>query len=138
MMATSGLVSRIHSCDFSKPENTRFQYGSSVLPLSIAAPMAGTCDEPVPATIPAPAYLRFAALDRVFDLALLFALLLALLAAFALILPDAFAAGDFAFALFALADFLPAPPAINDAGLFLPERERLPSTDRPPPSIILA
>src|ERR1700722_11566745 len=57
MMATSGLVSRIHSCDFSKPENTRFQYGSSVLPLSIAAPMAGTCDEPIPATILATASL---------------------------------------------------------------------------------
>ena len=44
-------VSRIHCCDFSKPENTRFQYGSSVLLLSIAAPMAGTWDEPMPAMI---------------------------------------------------------------------------------------
>src|SRR5215469_13907203 len=59
MMATSGLVSRIHSCDFSKPENTRFQYGSSVLPLSMAAPMAGTCDEPIPAMILATASLPF-------------------------------------------------------------------------------
>src|SRR5690348_14741373 len=51
MIATSGLVSRIHACDFSKPEKIRFQYGSSVLPLSSAAPMAGTCDEPIPAMI---------------------------------------------------------------------------------------
>src|SRR6202522_2256822 len=67
MMATSGLVSRIQACDFSKPENTRFQYGSSVLPLSIAAPMAGTCDDPIPATILATAYFRFADFD--FDFA---------------------------------------------------------------------
>src|SRR5271167_3665545 len=59
MMATSGLVSRIHCCDFSKPENTRFQYGSSVLPLSSAAPMAGTCDEPIPAMILATVSLPF-------------------------------------------------------------------------------
>src|SRR6516165_6317972 len=116
MMATSGLVSRIHSCDFSKPENTRFQYGSSVLPLSIAAPMAGTCDEPIPATILATAYFRFADLDGDFDLALL----LALLADFGLVLPDALAATGLALAVFALADFLLAAPAINDAGLFLP------------------
>src|SRR5262245_29331629 len=51
MIATSGLVSFIHSFDFSKPENTRFQYGSSVCLLSIAAPMAGTCDDATPATI---------------------------------------------------------------------------------------
>src|SRR4051794_10043034 len=50
-MATSGLASRIHSFDFSKPENTRFQYGSSVCLLSIAAPMAGTCDDATPAVI---------------------------------------------------------------------------------------
>src|SRR5215467_1304271 len=50
-MATSGLVSFIHSFDFSKPENTRFQYGSSVCLLSIAAPIAGTCDDPTPAMI---------------------------------------------------------------------------------------
>src|SRR6516225_4601805 len=134
MMATSGLVTRIHSCDFSKPENTRLQYGSSVLPLSIAAPMAGTCDEPIPATILATAYFRFVDLDGDFDLASL----LALLAAFSLVLPGALTAAGLAFALFALADFLPAPLAINDAGLFLPVRERLPSTERPPPSIILA
>src|SRR5271156_3686738 len=59
MMATSGLVSRIQACDFSKPENTRFQYGSSVLPLSSAAPMAGTCDEPIPAMILATVSLPF-------------------------------------------------------------------------------
>src|SRR5215813_8800007 len=51
MIATSGLVSAIHSFDFSKPENTRFQYGSSVCLLSIAAPMAGTCDDATPAVI---------------------------------------------------------------------------------------
>src|SRR5262249_25176012 len=50
-MATSGLASAIHSLDFSKPENTRFQYGSSVCLLSIAAPMAGTCDDATPAMI---------------------------------------------------------------------------------------
>src|ERR1700691_1187467 len=59
MMATSGLVSRIHACDFSKPEKRRSQYGSSVLPLSMAAPMAGTCDEPIPAMILATASLPF-------------------------------------------------------------------------------
>ena len=47
----SGLASRIHACDFSKPENTRFQYGSSVCLLSIAAPIAGTCDDATPAMI---------------------------------------------------------------------------------------
>src|SRR5690242_11838999 len=50
-MATSGLVSAIHCLDFSKPEKTRFQYGSSVCLLSIAAPMAGTCDDATPAMI---------------------------------------------------------------------------------------
>src|ERR1700729_1350048 len=59
MIATSGLVSRIHACDFSKPEKTRFQYGSSVLPLSSAAPIAGTCDEPTPPLFLATAYLPF-------------------------------------------------------------------------------
>src|SRR5580698_5984015 len=72
MIATSGLVSRIQACDFSKPENTRFQYGSSVLWLSIAAPMAGTCDAPIPATILATGYFRLADLDLGF--ALVFAL----------------------------------------------------------------
>src|SRR5580704_1562120 len=57
MIATSGLVSRIHACDFSKPEKIRFQYGSSVFPLSSAAPMAGTCDEPIPAMILAKGFL---------------------------------------------------------------------------------
>src|SRR5579862_1312588 len=50
-MQTSGLVSAIHCLDLSKPENTRFQYGSSVCLLSIAAPIAGTCDEATPAMI---------------------------------------------------------------------------------------
>src|SRR5271170_413626 len=101
MMATSGLVSRIHSCDFSKPWNTRFQYGSSVLPLSIAAPMAGTCDEPIPATILATAYFRFA--DFALDLVFAFG----------------FAAAHFFFAARAT--------ETNLDGAFLPDRERLPS-----------
>src|SRR5687768_5486837 len=50
-MATSGFAFSIHSFDFSKPENTRFQYGSSVCLLSIAAPIAGTCDDATPAMI---------------------------------------------------------------------------------------
>src|ERR1700759_5523596 len=50
-MTTSGLACAIHSLDFSKPENTRFQYGSSVCLLSIAAPMAGTCDDATPAMV---------------------------------------------------------------------------------------
>src|SRR6516164_7949197 len=50
-MTTSGLVSAIHCLDFSKPENTRFQYGSSVRPLSIAAPIAGTWEQETPAMI---------------------------------------------------------------------------------------
>src|ERR1700739_3596704 len=63
-MQTSGLVSAIHCLDFSKPEKTRFQYGSSVCLLSIAAPIAGTCDEATPAMIlatvrPLPALLGF-------------------------------------------------------------------------------
>src|SRR5882757_5062212 len=107
MMATSGLASRIHRLDFSKPENTRFQYGSSVLPLSSAAPMAGTCDEPTPAMIFATAHFRFA---------------------------GDFFAGDFfgedlAFA-FGLAFALTT--------LSLPDLLRLPSTERPPASIIAA
>src|SRR5580704_3476200 len=95
MIATSGLVSRIHSCDLSKPENTRFQYGSSVLPLSSAAPMAGTCDEPTPAMIFATTHFRFV--------------------------------GDLDFALL-----------LTLAGLFRPDLLRLPSTERPPASIIAA
>src|SRR5215207_5949710 len=50
-MATSGFAFSIHSFDFSKPENTRFQYGSSVCLLSIAAPIAGTCEDATPAMI---------------------------------------------------------------------------------------
>src|SRR5580704_2957330 len=121
MIATSGLVSRIHSCDFTKPENTRFQYGSSVLPLSSAAPMAGTCDEPTPAMILATAYFRFADFDLGLD-AFAFGLILAF---------------GFVFAL-AAALFFGAASARNFDGVFLPDRERLPSTLRPPPSIILA
>src|SRR6266568_2961417 len=102
-MATSGLVFAIHCLDFSKPENTRFQYGSSVLPLSSAAPIAGTCDEPTPAMIFATAHFRFdVALDLDFDLL------------------------DFDFLDFDLAD------------LPLPDLLRLPSTERPPASIIAA
>src|SRR6202035_3397628 len=100
MIATSGLVSRIHSCDFSKPENTRFQYGSSVLPLSMAAPMAGTCDEPIPATILATAHFRFADFDLDFGLVLAFAL------AFGFVL------------FFAAAAFFAAAPATNGDGAF--------------------
>src|SRR5580700_1961393 len=59
-MTTSGLACAIHSLDFSKPENTRFQYGSSVCLLSIAAPIAGTCDAPTPAMILATLRPRFA------------------------------------------------------------------------------
>src|ERR1700688_4451036 len=59
-MATSGLVFAIHSFDLSNPENTRFQYGSSVCLLSIAAPIAGTCDDATPAMILATFRPRFA------------------------------------------------------------------------------
>src|SRR5438270_8912446 len=59
-MATSGLAFAIHSLDFSKPENTRCQYGSSVCLLSIAAPIAGTCDDATPAMILATFRPRFA------------------------------------------------------------------------------
>src|SRR5215475_14742130 len=64
MMATSGFAFSIHSLDFSKPENTRFQYGSSVCLLSIAAPIAGTCDDATPAMILATFCPRLAALLR--------------------------------------------------------------------------
>src|ERR1700704_4134579 len=60
-MATSGLAFAIHSFDFSNPEKTRFQYGSSVCLLSIAAPIAGTCDDATPAMILATFRPRFAA-----------------------------------------------------------------------------
>src|SRR3979490_2629207 len=63
-MATSGLVSAIHAFDRSKPEKTRFQYGSSVCLLSIAAPIAGTCDDATPAMILATFRPRFAAQPR--------------------------------------------------------------------------
>src|SRR5215469_18448201 len=115
MIATSGLVSRIQSCDFSKPEKIRFQYGSSVFPLSSATPMAGTCDEPIPATILAKGclfVLHFRFADLVFDLGLALRL--------------------------AEADLLAPPARRCSEGAFLPERERLPSIERPPPSIIAA
>src|ERR1700732_2359665 len=94
-MAISGLAFAIHSLDFSKPEKTRFQYGSSVLPLSSAAPMAGTCDEPPPAMILSTTHFRFV---RDLDFALLLTL----------------------------------------AALSRPDLLRLPSTERPPASIISA
>src|SRR5260370_12035021 len=50
-MARSGVFFAIHSLDFSNPEKPRFQYASSVCLLSIAAPIAGTCDDPTPAMI---------------------------------------------------------------------------------------
>src|ERR1700751_5220535 len=123
-MATSGLVSPIHCLDFSKPEKTRFQYGSSVCLLSIAAPMAGTCDDATPAMILATvetSYLRFA-LD--FDFAGLdFA---------------AFAFAGFAFlAAFFATLGLPCSPSTLPIAL-LPVRLRVPSTERPPSIIILA
>src|SRR6476661_7186949 len=109
-MMTSGLASAIHCLDFSKPANTRFQYGSSVCLLSIAAPMAGTCDEEIPAMIFATGHFRFFE-----DLDLAFFALLAVLLA----------------AVFFAAAFL--------AGLsYLPDFDRLPSTERPPASIIAA
>src|SRR5580698_3661831 len=43
-MMTSGLRSAIHFFEKSKPLNTGAQYGVSVLPVSHAAPMAGTCE----------------------------------------------------------------------------------------------
>src|SRR5258705_7373179 len=63
-MATSGLVFAIHSLDFTKPEKTRGQYGSPVCLLSIAAPMAGTCDDATPAMILATFRPRLAATLR--------------------------------------------------------------------------
>src|SRR5581483_345324 len=43
-MMTSGLRSAIHFLEKSKPLNTGAQYGVSVLPVSHAAPIAGTCE----------------------------------------------------------------------------------------------
>ena len=60
-MQTSGLVFAIHSLERSKPSNTRCQYGSPVRWLSIAAPIAGTCDDVTPAMILATAFLSLAA-----------------------------------------------------------------------------
>src|SRR4029079_11535924 len=56
-MQTSGLALRIHSLERSKPSNTRCQYGSPVRWLSIAAPIAGTCDDVTPAMTLATAFL---------------------------------------------------------------------------------
>src|ERR1700676_3744098 len=58
-IATPGLPFSIPSLERSKPENTRFQYGSSVCLLSMAAPIAGTCDDPTPAMILATSRPRF-------------------------------------------------------------------------------
>src|SRR5476651_1567932 len=49
-MITSGFSSAIHFLDGSKPRKIGCQYGSPVLPLSSAAPIAGTCEQPTPAT----------------------------------------------------------------------------------------
>ena len=43
-MITSGVWAANHAFDSSYPSNSGRQYGSSVLPRSIAAPIAGTCD----------------------------------------------------------------------------------------------
>src|ERR1700761_8312753 len=123
MIATSGLASAIHSFDLSKPENPRFQYGSSVCLLSIAAPIAGTWDDATPAMI-----LATIETSQRFDLDLDFADLAALaLAGFALV---AFFAGFAAFGL-------PCSPSTLPAAL-LPVRLRLPSTERPPLIIMSA
>src|SRR5450631_1078394 len=82
-MATSGLAFAIHSFDFSKPENTRCQYGSSVCLLSIAAPIAGTCDDATPAMILATFRPRFAGLRFRFRFGRLGRLLFARLASIA-------------------------------------------------------
>src|SRR6516164_3107137 len=105
-MSTSGFVLAIHSFDFSNPEKTRCQYGSSVRPLSSAAPIAGTCDDPTPAMIFATVHFRFAE-----DLAL-------------------------PLGLAAVFDF--APARADRACRSAPDLLRLPSTERPPASIILA
>src|SRR3954469_11880107 len=62
-MTTSGLALAIHSLERSKPSNTRCQYGSPVRWLSIAAPIAGTCDDVTPAMILATAFLSLAGLQ---------------------------------------------------------------------------
>src|SRR4029078_7885335 len=59
-MQTSGFAFAIHSLERSKPSNTRCQYGSPVRWLSIAAPIAGTCDDVTPAMILATAFLSLA------------------------------------------------------------------------------
>src|SRR3954454_9685659 len=59
-MTTSGLALAIHCLERSKPSNTRCQYGSPVRWLSIAAPIAGTCDDVTPAMILATAFLSLA------------------------------------------------------------------------------
>src|ERR1700733_3661383 len=43
-MKTAGLRSAIHCFEKSNPLNTGAQYGVSVLPVSHAAPIAGTCE----------------------------------------------------------------------------------------------
>src|SRR6185369_7844718 len=105
-MTTSGFASAIHCLDFSKPENTRFQYGSSVCLLSIAAPIAGTCEEEIPAMIFATGHFRFLEVLDAF-----FALVLAVL-------------------------FAPLAFAVLAGLSYLPDFDRLPSTGRPPASIM--
>ena len=92
-----GLCARHPFLGLFKAREDPFPVGFLGLPLSSAAPMAGTCDEPTPAMIFAMGHFRFAgALD------LDFAVLLSL------------------------------------ASLSWPDLLRLPSTERPPASIILA
>jgi hypothetical protein len=70
----------------------------------------------------ATAHFRFADLGLDFGLAFVLALALGFALAFGL----------------AAAAFFAVPPVMNGDGVFLPVRERLPSTERPPPSIIFA
>src|SRR5262245_4456946 len=49
-MQTSGATSAIHSRAGSTLAKNGAQYGSAVLPLSMAAPTAGTCEQPTPPT----------------------------------------------------------------------------------------
>src|ERR1700753_4027967 len=124
-MQTSGLVSAIHCLDFSKPENTRFQYGSSVCLLSIAAPIAGTCEEATPAMI-----LATVETSQRFVLDLDFAVLAGLALAALALAGFAFVLETLALATLALAFGLPCSPRMLPAA-GLPDRLRLPSTERP-------
>src|SRR5580698_4060674 len=57
-MITSGFTSAIQRFEKSKPLKTGAQYGVCVLPRSMAAPIAGTCEQFTLATILATAVLR--------------------------------------------------------------------------------